>query len=112
MTPASVQLQTRDNGEGVIALAGDWTLASLRSSVADVWKTLKSFAVDPNLTWDLRRVGTPDSTGALLIWRAWGAPAYRCTAQARARADPSAHCRGPGRGLAGNHRYVLSAGLP
>ena len=72
MTPATVQLQTRDNGERVIALAGDWTLASLRSSVADVWKTLKSVAVDPNLTWDLRRVGTLDSTGALLIWRAWG----------------------------------------
>jgi len=72
MTPASVQLQTRDSGERVITLAGDWTLASLRSSVARVWKTLKSVAADPALTWDLRRVGALDSTGALLIWRAWG----------------------------------------
>src|SRR5882724_6916349 len=72
MTPASVHLQTRDSGERVIALAGDWTLASLRSSVAKVWKTLKSIAADPSLTWDLRRVEALDSTGALLIWRAWG----------------------------------------
>lgn len=72
MTPASVQLQTKDSGERVIALTGDWTLASLRSSVATVWKTLKSVAADPNLIWDLRRVEALDSTGALLIWRAWG----------------------------------------
>src|SRR5882762_7367351 len=70
MTPASVQLQTRESGERVITLAGDWTLASLRSSVARVWKTLKSVAADPRLTWDLRRIGALDSTGALLIWRA------------------------------------------
>ncbi len=72
MTPASVQLQLRDSGERVITLAGDWTLASLRSSVASVWKALKRVAADPTLTWDLRRVGALDSTGALLIWRAWG----------------------------------------
>src|SRR5260370_1272724 len=72
MTPASVQLQTRESGERVITLVGDWTLASLRSSVARVWKTLKSVAADPRLTWDLRRIGALDSTGALLIWRAWG----------------------------------------
>ena len=72
MTPASVQLLTQDSGERVITLAGDWTLVSLRSSVAKVWNTLKSVAADPSLTWDLRRVGALDSTGALLIWRAWG----------------------------------------
>ncbi len=72
MTPASVQLQIRDSGERVITLVGDWTLASLRSSVTTVWKTLKSVAADPSLAWDLRRVEALDSTGALLIWRAWG----------------------------------------
>jgi phospholipid/cholesterol/gamma-HCH transport system permease protein len=72
MTPATVQLQTRGNGERIVALAGDWTLNSLRSSVATVWKSLKSVAADPNLIWDLRRIETLDSTGALLIWRAWG----------------------------------------
>jgi phospholipid/cholesterol/gamma-HCH transport system permease protein len=72
MTPATVQLQTRASGERVITLAGDWTLASLGSSVARVWNALKSVAADPNLIWDLRRVEALDSTGALLIWRAWG----------------------------------------
>ena len=72
MTSASVKLQVRDSGERVITLAGDWTLASLRSSVSELWKTLKSVATDPNLSWDLRGVDMLDSTGALLIWRAWG----------------------------------------
>ena len=71
MTPAPVQLITRDDGQRVVMLSGDWTLAALRSSIDRSFKTLKAAAADPTLTWDVRRIDALDSTGALLIWRAW-----------------------------------------
>ena len=72
MAPASIELQTRRNGERVVAIAGDWTLGSLRVSINKFARALKSVAVDSTLKWDLRHVDALDSTGALLIWRAWG----------------------------------------
>ena len=72
MTPASIQLQTHSNGERVVTLAGDWTLASLRDSLTKSGRALDSVAGDPTLKWDLRQINALDSTGALLIWRAWG----------------------------------------
>lgn len=72
MTPGSVQLKTTEAGERVVMLSGDWTLAALRPSIARSFKALKSVASDPTLKWDLRRIDALDSTGALLIWRAWG----------------------------------------
>lgn len=72
MTATFLQLQTRESGERVVALTGDWTLASLRADVTRVSKSLKSAAKDSSLVWDLRAIGSLDSTGAMLIWRAWG----------------------------------------
>ncbi len=72
MTVTFLQLQTRESGERVVALTGDWTLASLRADVARVSKSLKSAARDSSLVWDLRAIESLDSTGAMLIWRAWG----------------------------------------
>ncbi len=72
MTPASIRLQTHSNGERVVTLAGDWTLGSLRDSLSKSGRALNSVAGDPTLKWDLRQVNALDSTGALLIWRAWG----------------------------------------
>lgn len=65
-------MQTRDSGERVVALSGDWTLAVLRPVLARVTRALRAAAADPTLKWDLRQIGALDSTGALLIWRAWG----------------------------------------
>ena len=72
MTPTSLQLQTRDGGDRVVNLAGDWTLASLRNDPAKITKKLKAAATDSSLVWDLRAIESLDSTGAMLIWRAWG----------------------------------------
>ena len=69
---SSIQLQTRESGERVVILSGDWTLAALRSSLRKSFKALKAVAGDPTLKWDLRQIDAMDSTGALLIWRAWG----------------------------------------
>jgi phospholipid/cholesterol/gamma-HCH transport system permease protein len=72
MTRGSAQLKTTDAGERVVVLSGDWTLAALQSSIGRSFKALKSVATDPTLKWDLRQIHELDSTGALLIWRAWG----------------------------------------
>jgi phospholipid/cholesterol/gamma-HCH transport system permease protein len=72
MTRGSAQLKTTDAGERVVVLSGDWTLAALRSSMGGTLNALKSVSVDPTLKWDLRPIEALDSTGALLIWRAWG----------------------------------------
>ena len=72
MTPGSVQLKTTDAGERVVMLSGDWTLAAIRSSNGSSFKALKSVSADPTLKWDLRQIDALDSTGALLIWHAWG----------------------------------------
>lgn len=72
MAAESVQLKTTESGERVVTLTGDWTLARLRPSLGRLSKALKSVAGDPTLKWDLRQVGALDSTGAMLIWRAWG----------------------------------------
>jgi phospholipid/cholesterol/gamma-HCH transport system permease protein len=72
MAPGSVQLKTTDAGERVVVLSGDWTLAALRPSIDQVFRALRSVGADPTLKWDLRQIDALDSTGALLIWRAWG----------------------------------------
>jgi phospholipid/cholesterol/gamma-HCH transport system permease protein len=72
MRKASVQLKTTQAGERVVVLTGDWTLASLRNSLGSLSRVLKSASGDPTLKWDLRQVDAMDSTGAMLIWRAWG----------------------------------------
>jgi phospholipid/cholesterol/gamma-HCH transport system permease protein len=72
MLAESVQLKTTESGERVVTLSGDWTLAKLQPSIRRLFRALKSVAADPTLKWDLRQVDALDSTGALLIWRAWG----------------------------------------
>ena len=72
MTAGSVQLKTTGAGERVVVLSGDWTLTALRPVVGRSFKALKSASADPTLKWDLRQIETLDSTGGLLIWRAWG----------------------------------------
>jgi len=72
MTRGSVQLRTTDAGERIVVLSGDWTLAALRSPIGRLFRALKSVSADPTLKWDLRQIESLDSTGAVLIWRAWG----------------------------------------
>ncbi|MEO8158896.1 MAG: ABC transporter permease [Betaproteobacteria bacterium] len=72
MSAGTVQLRTTDAGERVVVLSGDWTLAALQSCSGRVSRALQSVAADPTLKWDLREIEALDSTGALLIWRAWG----------------------------------------
>ena len=79
----SVQLKTTEAGERVVMLSGNWTLAALRPSIGRLFRALKSISSDPTLKWDLRQIDALDSTGALLIWRAWGGD-RRSSAQLKA----------------------------
>ncbi|MEO8751245.1 MAG: ABC transporter permease [Casimicrobiaceae bacterium] len=72
MRKASVQLRTTQAGERVVVLSGDWTLARLRNSLGGLSRVLRSASGDPTMKWDLRQIDSMDSTGAMLIWRAWG----------------------------------------
>lgn len=72
MTTTSLLLHTREGGERVVALAGDWTLRSLRTNPRKIWRGLVAAARDHSLVWDLRAIEGLDSAGAMLIWRAWG----------------------------------------
>ena len=72
MSGISLQLKTRDSGERIVALAGDWTLASLGANLARTSKSLDAAARDTTLIWDLCGIQSLDSTGAMVIWRAWG----------------------------------------
>jgi phospholipid/cholesterol/gamma-HCH transport system permease protein len=55
-----------------VQLSGSWTLPLLGSRVRDLSRTLSEYGSDPKLAWDLSGVNVLDSTGAVLIWRAWG----------------------------------------
>ena len=83
MSAESVQLKTTEAGERVVMLSGNWTLAALRPSIGRLFRALKSVSSDPTLKWDLRQIDALDSTGALLIWRAWGGD-RRSSAQVKA----------------------------
>ena len=72
MSPATVQLHTTGAGERVVMLSGDWTLTALAPVIGRAFKALESASADPTLKWDFRQIETLDSTGGLLIWRAWG----------------------------------------
>ena len=70
--PASIHPRTRESGQRLIELAGDWTLGSVGGNPGGIARSLHVAASDAAALWDLRAIDGLDSTGALLIWRAWG----------------------------------------
>jgi len=55
--------------DGSVRVEGEWTLAALTPTVADIRRILASVAP---ARWDLSAVSRLDSFGAMLLWRAWG----------------------------------------
>jgi phospholipid/cholesterol/gamma-HCH transport system permease protein len=54
-------------------LTGRWTLRGLLGSLEQLRATLARHAAEPaGLAWDLRSIAGLDTTGALILWRAWG----------------------------------------
>ncbi|MBN1240299.1 MAG: ABC transporter permease [Gammaproteobacteria bacterium] len=69
--PASLELKAADTGRAAV-LSGDWTLRGLAASLERIRAALPRAEERPEVCWDLRQVGSLDTTGALILWRAWG----------------------------------------
>jgi phospholipid/cholesterol/gamma-HCH transport system permease protein len=65
-------IEIRSTGDGTTALlSGHWTLRGLSGSLERVQSALQRLAHEPALHWDLREMAALDTTGALILWRAW-----------------------------------------
>lgn len=68
----SVGLTRADEGGAVVArLSGIWTLAEVGVEIDALQAQLAALAAD-GARWDCRAIEAFDSTGAMLLWRAWG----------------------------------------
>lgn len=69
-----IENATRGDGSRGAVLAGEWTLAALSETaggLAALEARLAALAA-AGAGWDLSAVSRLDSTGAMLLWRAWG----------------------------------------
>lgn len=69
---ASLSLETDTEGRRWLRLAGEWRLMALAPRYAALDAELAAKAKEPGLGWDLRGIGSLDSAGAMMLWRAWG----------------------------------------
>ncbi|GAB1412110.1 MAG: hypothetical protein AMXMBFR31_10420 [Candidatus Desulfobacillus denitrificans] len=72
MSGASLSLETDAEGRRWLRLAGEWRLMALAPRYAALDAELAAKAKEPGLGWDLRGIGSLDSAGAMMLWRAWG----------------------------------------
>lgn len=66
----SVEVTTFDGGCRV-TLRGAWNLHGIQDHLNRLRAELASWSRESACQWDLRRIGSLDSIGALLIWQAW-----------------------------------------
>jgi phospholipid/cholesterol/gamma-HCH transport system permease protein len=72
LSGARIVLETDAEGRRWLRLAGEWRLMALAPDFAAIDAELKARAADGTLGWDLRGIGSLDSVGAMMLWRAWG----------------------------------------
>lgn len=72
MNDAAFRLVAHPGGIQMVTLSGEWTLSALAGGLAGVSRALSGHGSRAEIGWDLRKVSLLDSTGALLLWRAWG----------------------------------------
>lgn len=72
MSGASIALETDAEGRRWLRLTGEWRLMVLAPRYAALDAELAAHARDAALGWDLRGIGSLDSVGAMMLWRAWG----------------------------------------
>jgi phospholipid/cholesterol/gamma-HCH transport system permease protein len=71
VTPPTVEVRSSEAGTAAV-LGGYWTLRGLAGSIDRVRASLPRPGEGPALEWDLRDVAALDTTGALILWQAWG----------------------------------------
>ena len=69
----SPRIEVRAHADGVaqLVLSGDWTLIALAPRIATLQRVLSEHARSASVTWNCLGVAALDSTGAMLLWRAW-----------------------------------------
>jgi phospholipid/cholesterol/gamma-HCH transport system permease protein len=72
MTEPSVRVAATGPSAHTVRLDGTWTLSALSGRLNDLSRALAELGADRRAAWDLTGIDLLDSSGALLIWRAWG----------------------------------------
>lgn len=72
MNAASIALETDAEGRRWARLTGEWRLMALAPRYAALDAELAACARGAGTGWDLRGIGSLDSVGAMMLWRAWG----------------------------------------
>lgn len=67
----SLRLQANAEGSTVCILEGSWTLACIGRQQQDLQQRLQATTDIDQLSWDGTAIEALDTTGALLLWRAW-----------------------------------------
>lgn len=87
MAGARITLDTDAEGQRRLRLSGDWKLMTLAPHYGRLAAELAAHAGDAGLAWDVSRIGTLDSVGAMMLWHAWG---HRLPAQLASRPELAA----------------------
>jgi phospholipid/cholesterol/gamma-HCH transport system permease protein len=69
--PETHEIRASD-GTRVLEFTGAWTLRNLQQVFSKQEKKLPGYAASVDITWDLRKIDTLDTTGAVMLWRIWG----------------------------------------
>lgn len=70
--PEAHEIRASD-GARVLELTGAWTLRNLQPVLARLEKNLARYSgTSVDVTWDLRKIDTLDTSGAVTLWRLWG----------------------------------------
>jgi phospholipid/cholesterol/gamma-HCH transport system permease protein len=72
MADARVSASTDAAGRQTLTLDGRWTLRALSAADGDWQRWLAADAGRRDASWNCMGIEALDSTGALLLWRAWG----------------------------------------
>lgn len=68
--PPAVDVRSTPAGS-IAVLSGHWTLRGLKGALDRIRSTLPRGTKERRLSWDLSGIAALDTTGALILWRAW-----------------------------------------
>ncbi len=67
------QCITDDDRSHRLVLTGDYTMTALENKFDNLLAELAQYAENQDLCWDLSRIHSIDTTGTIMLWRAWKA---------------------------------------
>lgn len=71
MTEPLIEAASEPDGRKVARLSGRWTLAELNARQRAISRDLEALT-RKGVMWDLAGLSALDTTGAMMLWRAWG----------------------------------------